>query len=43
MKYFIANSDTIISYTLNTQISNKIFEISKKLRKNFYDIYDIKK
>jgi hypothetical protein len=42
MKYFIANSDTIISYTLNTQISNKIFEISKKLRKNFYDIYDIK-
>jgi hypothetical protein len=42
VKNFISNSDIILSYTLNSQISNRILEISKKLRKNFYDMYNLK-
>lgn len=42
LKHFITNSDIVLLYTLNSQISNKISEISKKLRKNFYDVYDLK-
>lgn len=41
IRNFIANSDIVFSYTLNSKVFNRIFEISKKNRKKIYDLYDL--